>query len=91
MIEYKLEDKRVVAYDGDKEVGEITFSRSLKNLIIMDHTFVDENYRGRSIAQNLLALGMECAKENDIKIIPLCPFVKRKFEKNPEYQKLEYK
>ncbi|WP_100065791.1 GNAT family N-acetyltransferase [Miniphocaeibacter massiliensis] len=91
MVEYKLEDKRIVALDGDKEIGELTFSSSLKDLIIMDHTFVDEAYRGQKIAQKMLEKGIEYVEENNIKIIPLCPFVKREFDKNPEYQKYEYK
>ncbi len=91
MIEFKVEDKRIVALDGNKEAGEMTFSKSLKDLIIIDHTFVDDEYRGKSIGQGMLKKVLEYVDKNNIKIIPLCPFVRAEFNKNPEYQKYEYK
>ncbi|MDL2310793.1 N-acetyltransferase [Peptostreptococcaceae bacterium OttesenSCG-928-C18] len=91
MIDYKVEDKKVVAYDEDTEVGEITFKKPSYKFIIMDKTFVNENYRGKGIAQEMLARGVEYAKEKELKIIPLCPFVRKEFDENPEYLKIEYK
>ncbi len=90
MIEYKKEEKRFVAYDGDKEVGESTYSQSLENLIIIDHTFVEDEYTGQGIAGKLIENTVNYAKENGIKIIPLCPTARIMFDRHPEYKEVEY-
>ncbi|WP_243661386.1 GNAT family N-acetyltransferase [Miniphocaeibacter halophilus] len=90
MIEYKIEEKRFAAYDGDKEVGESTFSKSSNEFIIIDHTFVDDNYRGQGIAGKLIETAVNYARENGIKIIPLCPTARMMFDRHPEYKEVEY-
>ncbi|WP_367278331.1 N-acetyltransferase [Fusobacterium sp.] len=31
------------------------------------------------------------AKKRDLKILPLCPYAKKEFEKNKEYQEIMYR
>lgn len=49
--------------------------------MILDHTEVDDAYRGKSIGKKILMFTVEFARENNIKIIPLCPFAKSVFDK----------
>lgn len=83
-IVYEAENKRAAAYDGDKNIGESTYSKSDKVWII-DHTFVEDGYGGQGIAGKLVYELVKQARENNIKIIPLCPFAKAEFDKKPEY------
>lgn len=53
--------------------------------MIIDHTFVDPAYRGQGLAEKLVAKGVEKARKEQKKIIPLCPFAKKEFERKPEY------
>ncbi|PSM53241.1 acetyltransferase (GNAT family) [Campylobacter blaseri] len=86
-IIYEPDKKRVVAYDGDKNIGESTYSKS-DNIWIIDHTFVKDSYTGQGIAGKLVALIVQEARKNGVKIIPLCPFAKSEFDKNPNYSDL---
>jgi len=52
------------------------------------HTFVPPSLRGLKIAQQLVIYALNYAKENDLKIIPSCQYVKRFVEKHAEYQSL---
>lgn len=89
MITYKFENdkNRAVAYNGDKEVGECTFSPS-DNVWIIDHTFVDSEYGGQGIARELVAKVVERAREANKKIIPLCSYAKKEFDIREEYRDL---
>lgn len=92
-IEYKNEPEknRITAYYEGVEIGEVTYSRAGENIFIVDHTFVDDNYRGNKIANQLIKHVVDYAKAEDKKIIPLCPFARKEFDRNPEYQEIESK
>jgi predicted GNAT family acetyltransferase len=80
------EEKRIVIQDqNNNEIGEITFIRSGRDKIIISHTGVEESHRGQGLAEQLVAKLVEKAKDENIKIIPLCPFAKIEFERKPEY------
>ena len=83
-IVFEEDNKRSAAYDGEKNIGESTYSKSEK-LWIIDHTMVDPNYRGQNIAAKLVSEVVENARKQGVKIMPLCPFAKKEFENKPEY------
>ena len=92
-ITYKLQENvgssnQFVAYDGDIEAAEITFVNTGETAWIIDHTSVEDDYRGRDIGQALVKHVVDLAVERGKKIIPLCKIKKKEFDKNPEYQKL---
>lgn len=88
-MEYKQEKGRIAVYDEGKEVGEITWTGAGEDSIIIDHTFVDNSQRGKGIAGELVRLAVDWAKAEGKTVIPLCPYAKREFDKNPEYQKIQ--
>lgn len=61
--------------DGDR-IAEMTYSKAGKDKIIIDHTQVFDEGRGKGYGKKLVKHGVEFARENDLKIIPLCPFAK---------------
>ncbi|AJD89782.1 GNAT family acetyltransferase [Jeotgalibacillus malaysiensis] len=84
---FKEEESRFAAYDHDnQEAGEATFSRAGDNILIIDHTSVKDDYRGQGVAAKLVSHIVEKARENNQKIMPLCPFAKGEFDKHEEYQ-----
>lgn len=83
-IIYESENNRSAAYDEKTNIGESTYSKS-KDIWIIDHTFVEEGYGGQGIAKKLVAELVEQARENNVKIIPLCPFAKKEFLEKAEY------
>ena len=85
MIEIKQIDQDTkgyfVASDSEHEAGRITYTFAGNSKIIIDHTEVSDAYRGQNIGKRILMEIVEYARENKIKIIPLCPFAKAIFEK----------
>lgn len=71
--------------DGKKE-AKMTFVFAGPNKIIIDHTEVNEGHNGNGFGKQMVAQAVEFAREKNIKIIPLCPFAKKVFDKTPEFR-----
>lgn len=71
--------------DG-KRIAEMTYSKAGKTKIIIDHTEISDEGRGKGYGKQLVKEGVEFARENDLKIMPLCPFAKAIIQKTPEFQ-----
>ena len=78
-------DRFVLLNDEGAEAGEMTWSNAGSEIMISDHTFVDPTYRGQGLAKKLVAAGVEKARNEQKKIIPLCPFAKKEFDQKSEY------
>ena len=59
-----------------------------ENLIWLLHTEVPKKLEGKGIASALAHYGLEWAKENNIKVKVLCPFVAIYLKRHPEYNVL---
>jgi predicted GNAT family acetyltransferase len=69
--------------DG-KRVAEMTYSKAGSERIIIDHTEVADKTRGEGLGKKLVYEAVEFARENNLKILPLCPFARSVFSKNSE-------
>ena len=74
------------AYVGSPEQpdAQMTFSRAGENLLIIDHTEVGDQLRGQGVGRQLVYRVVNFAREQGIRILPLCPFAKSVFDKEPE-------
>ncbi|MEG2708939.1 MAG: N-acetyltransferase, partial [Vagococcus sp.] len=64
-MKYVEEANRFVVYDDQMtEIGEMTWSNAGESMIIIDHTFVEDDQRGQGIAEQLVALGVDYARKN---------------------------
>ncbi len=70
-----------IAKDNNEKAGEMTFSIAGSNLIIIDHTEIEPAYQGKDVGKQLLFKIVEMAREQHIKIIPLCPYASAMFKK----------
>jgi len=77
--------KFFVEKDG-KEVAEMTYTMAGETRMIIDHTGVDDSMRGTGAGKQLVKAGVEFARENELIVLPLCPFAKAIIDKIPEYQ-----
>ena len=64
--------------------AEMTFSKAGR--IIIDHTGVPKELAGKGVGLALVKRGVEDARKNGVKIIPLCPYAKAQIQKHPEWQ-----
>ncbi|MEG0283944.1 MAG: GNAT family N-acetyltransferase [Erysipelotrichales bacterium] len=68
--------------DNEVEIAEMTYSVAGEKMIIIDHTHVEETYKGQSLGRKLLDEVVAFARKEEKKIIPLCPYAKAQFEKD---------
>jgi predicted GNAT family acetyltransferase len=58
------------------------------NILNFHHTFVPPDLRGKGMAERIVAAGFEYVENNNLKVIPSCPYVARFVMKNSEWKKL---
>ncbi len=78
----KSDKGEFVAIIAGEEAGKITYVQSSPELIIIDHTEVNDAFRGHSVGKNIVKEIVEYARIKSVKILPLCPFVKSVFDKD---------
>jgi predicted GNAT family acetyltransferase len=52
--------------------------------ITLIHTEVPEPWRGRGLGDQLIRAALDYAHFNQLKVVPVCPFVKAYLKKHPE-------
>jgi len=94
MLSLEREDNghsgRFVIYENNEFAGEMIYTWSGKNIMIINHTGVEEAFGGKGFGKKLLMEVVKYARENDLKILPYCPFAKAEFDKNPDIQDVLY-
>ena len=65
-----------------KQQGEMVVKVSGKNLTVY-HTQVAANAEGKGLAKKMLDAMVSYARTNNLKVIPLCPFVHAQFKRHP--------
>jgi len=55
------------------------------NVLTILSTDVSASLQGQGIGQQLVTYAVEFARKNHMKIIPICPYAKKQFEKHPEF------
>ena len=72
-------------------LAEMVYTMPNPNQIIIEHTEVSEELAGQGIGLQLVKTGVEYARINKLKIIPLCPFAKSVFDKKAEFRDVLFK
>lgn len=87
-IQHTEEESRGLfrAYEGEAEAGIMSYTWAGDAKIIIDHTIVHSVFSGKGIGKRLVLEAVAFARENGIKIVPLCSFAAQVFEKTPELQ-----
>jgi len=70
---------------NEKVEAQMTFVFAGENKIIIDHTEVNSGNNGKGFGKKMVQKAVEFAREKGISILPLCPFAKNVFDKNPEF------
>lgn len=76
------------AQSDGKQAGKMTYTWAGETVFIIDHTEVDEAFKGQKVGNKMVMAAVEFARKSNLKIIPLCPFAKSVFDKTPEIQDL---
>ncbi len=73
----------VQLFSDDKKAGKMDISIAEGKLRVY-HTEVDTEYEGKGFAKLLLNRLLSYARENNLTIIPLCPYVLAQFKRHPQ-------
>jgi predicted GNAT family acetyltransferase len=87
-IELKIEkeNERFVTFvEGSEAYVEYILQDDKINFT---HTYTPPALRGKGIARNVVKFAFEYARQNDLKVIPTCPYIRFFLEKNEEYKEL---
>jgi len=85
-VQLKLNEKGQGAFylmDGEEEIGEMVISVSGKNLTVY-HTEVAPQAEGKGLAREMLNEMVDYARKNEMKVVPLCPYVHAQFMRHPD-------
>lgn len=65
-------------------LGEMTFSRAGPDLVIVDHTAVDDSLRGQGGGRRLFDAMVVWARQTGTRVTATCPFARSMFDRVPE-------
>lgn len=68
--------------------AELQYRSNKEGKIFLSHTEVPEELRGKGVGSKLVAHVFEYIRENNMRMIPICPFVKSYLKRHPEYMDL---
>lgn len=88
MLIQHMEDETKGAFyieENDNVLAELVYTKE-PGRIIIQHTEVDETLRGQNIGFQLVDHAVELAREQHVKIVPLCHFAKKVIEDRKEFQ-----
>lgn len=74
------------ALEDGVEAGRMTYSWAGTEKFIIDHTEVNPEFGGKGVGKKLVLEAIDFARKNNKKILPLCPFAKSVFDKDPSLQ-----
>ena len=71
--------------ENGERLAEMTYVWAGTGMFIIDHTEVTDKLAGKGAGKQLVAKAVDFAREQKVKIKPLCPFAKSVFDKTPDY------
>ncbi|UYZ60843.1 GNAT family N-acetyltransferase [Hymenobacter latericus] len=87
-IEHQPEDQTFYATSHGYE-GELSYSRPENGVVDFNHTYVDEELRGKGVADQLAAKALDWAAGEKLRVRTSCPYMAKFVEKNhAKYQQL---
>lgn len=73
---------RWIAMENGVQAGEMTYVWAGDDKFIIEHTIGNPEFKG--VGMKLLDKAVAYARDNNKKIIPLCPFAKKMFDRKEE-------
>lgn len=70
---------------NDVEIAKMEYVYAGAEKYIIEHTEVNEEHEGKGLWKELVAAGVEFARANNLKVLPLCPYAKAIFNRMKDY------
>jgi uncharacterized protein len=82
-VEHLMEEHRFVVDLGEEKA--MLEYRPLAGEMVLLHTEVPPAWEGRGIGTSLVHAALEYAREGNLTVAPVCPFVQAYLREHPEY------
>ena len=83
----KSGNKGMFFVEYENEIAaEMIYSMSSDGNMIIEHTEVSDELKGKNIGYELVHASVEYARHHGLKIITICPFAKSVFDKKPDFR-----
>lgn len=69
--------------DGEDQLGEMAVAIIGSEMVVY-HTEVSPKAEGKGLAKVLLNAMVAYARDHELKVVPLCPFVHAQFRRHPQ-------
>ena len=71
----------------DGQLSKLDYIQDGKNFVIT-HVGVYPEHRGQGIAGKIVEAGLQYAKENSLRVVPMCSYAAAYIRRNPQYLEL---
>ena len=71
----------------DDQLSKLDYLRD-GNTIVMTHVGVYPGHRGQGVAGKLTRVALDYARENSLRVVPMCPYIAAYIHRNPRYLEL---
>ncbi|MFA1539568.1 GNAT family N-acetyltransferase [Actinomadura sp. DLS-62] len=75
-----------IRVDGDL-AGFVEYETE-EDAVVLIHTEVDSAFEGKGVGSALARGTLDDVRGKGLKVVPLCPFIKKWIQKHPDYQDL---
>ncbi|KRM67604.1 GNAT family N-acetyltransferase [Apilactobacillus ozensis] len=86
-MDFSYEPGRFYMQNDNELIAEIKFEIN-NNVLSINHTFVNNNYRGKGIARKLILKVISYAQQHNLLIKPVCSYAVKFFEHTDKYNAL---
>jgi hypothetical protein len=88
-IDMEIKEQKNAFYIGDSigsAIAVITFQPKGEDAIVIDHTFVKEEYRKQGIAHSLVMKVADYARRENKKIVPQCSYAREMLTRDDRFE-----
>jgi predicted GNAT family acetyltransferase len=82
------DESRFEAVDESGEVVAISTYRRYDDRIVFVHTEVDDAVEGQGVGSDLVRSALDSVREEGLRVVAQCPFVKEWIGRHPDYADL---
>ena len=86
-ISHKENEERGVFFieENNEKLAQLVYSKPNSHQIVIEHTEVNKALRGNHLGFSLVERAVDYAREQHLKIVPLCAFAKAVFERESDF------
>ena len=85
-VTHNQEEKRFETWI-EGYLSKLDYIQDGKNFVIT-HVGVSPELRGQGVAGKIVEVGLEYAKENSLRVVPMCSYAAAYIRRHPEYAEL---